>query len=403
MKSYNYFIAQRFLISQWKKGTQGFINYFAMFGVALGSAALIITLTILDGFEKELQEKVFSFTSHIQVSGFQNKPLLHPDSTIQYIRKNVSNVQTIYPYVAKEILLRSSENIDGVFLKGIDETAKDALVQKYIITSEKNSATQSCGIILGKKLALKLHIHIGDKVTAFDVPNLRTGMQPRAKQFVVQKIFESGMAEYDDVFAFTSLYDAQQLFQMKDAVSGYEIMLTDIAKIAQTKTALQQLLSYPHYIRTVYELYHNLFSWIRLQKEPVPLIIALIVIVAAVNIISALLIMVLERAHTIALLKSFGATHNSITSIFLFHGMFIGCCGVLLWNILALSLCMLEQYFHFFTLPSDVYFMSHIPLLIQWENFLLVTLSVLVLTFLVSLLPSRAIAHINVVDTLRFA
>ncbi|MEK7264421.1 MAG: ABC transporter permease [Bacteroidota bacterium] len=396
-------MAKRFLFTQWKKGAQNFINYFAMLGIAFGTAALIITLTILGGFEKELKEKVISFTSHIQISGFQNKPLLHPDSTIKKIQENISNVQHIYPYVSKEILLRSKENIDGVFLKGIDEHAQNTLIGKYIIENIRTSSETSDYIILGEKLAQKLNVRTGEKVTAFDVPNMRVGAQPRAKQFVVEKIFATGMAEYDDVFAFTSLKSAQQLFLMQENVSGYDIVLNDITMIEQRKKEIQQLLSYPHYARTVFELYHNLFSWIELQKKPIPIIIALIVIVAAVNIISALLIMVLERTHTIGILKSFGATSNSITKIFLFHGMFIGCCGVLIGNILALSLCLIEKRFHYFTLPSDVYFMKHIPFLIQWENFALISVCVFVLTFLVSFIPSRAISRISVIDTLRFA
>jgi lipoprotein-releasing system permease protein len=232
---------------------------------------------------------------------------------------------------------------------------------------------------------------------------MKDGIQPRAKQFLVAGMYETGMSEYDDVFAFTDLPVAQKLFQMENAVSGFDIFVSDVNKIGETKTAVRTLAGYPHYPQTVFELYHNLFSWLELQKKPIPIIIGLIAMVATVNIIGALLMFIVERTKEIGILKSLGSSNKEISKIFLLHGMFIGIVGTILGNLLGLLYCLLEQKFHFFTLNAEVYFMNTVPILLRWENIFIVNFCVLMLCFLASLIPSRAISKVNVVETLRFA
>ncbi|MBS4028597.1 MAG: ABC transporter permease [Ignavibacteriales bacterium] len=411
--SYELFIAKRFLKANRKRGMISFINTFAILGITIGTAALIVALAIVGGFEKELKEKVIGFTSHIQVTGFQNKPLQHYQETSEKILKQVSNVKSVSPFTAKEVLIRSKENIEGVFLKGIEEEEAKSFLNKYL--TEDRSQKSEVGsfqpqiinhkpqIILGKQLANKLNVKLGDKLIVFDVPNMKDGIQPRAKQFVVAGLYETGMSEYDDVVAFTDLHSAQKLFQLESAVSGFDVMVNDISQTGKTSKEIQKLAGYPHYSQTVFELYRNLFSWLELQKKPIPLILGLITIVAVVNIIGALLMLILERTKDIGILKSLGASNNEISKIFLVQGMFIGITGMIFGNILGLSYCLLEQHFHFFSLNANVYFMSTVPILLKWENFVIVSSCVLVLSFLASLIPSRAVSKINVIDTLRFA
>jgi len=416
---YELFIAKRFLKSNRKRGLLSFINTFAILGITLGTAALVIALAIVGGFEKELKEKVIGFTSHIHVTGFQNKPLPHYQETSEKILKQVSNVKSVSPFAAKEVLIRSKENIEGVFLKGIEEEQASELLSKYVVeTSSQKSVVSSqlsvvnsnthishliSHIILGKKLANRLNVKLNDKVIVFDVPNIKDGIQPRAKQFVVGTIYETGMAEYDDVIAFTDLSSAQKLFQLQNAASGFDIMMNDVSHADEAAKQIQKLAGYPHYAQTVFELYRNLFSWLELQKKPIPLILGLITIVAVVNIIGALLMLILERTKDIGILKSLGASNKEIAKIFLLQGIFIGVVGMIFGNMLGLSYCLLEQKYHFFSLSADVYFMSNVPILLQWENFAIVSLCVLVLSFLASFIPSRAVSRINIIDTLRFS
>ena len=402
---YELLIAKRFLQSNRKRGMISFINTFAILGITLGTAALVIALAIVGGFEKELREKVIGFTSHIQVTGFQNKPLLHYHETSEKISKQISNVQSVFPFAAKEVLIRSKENIEGVFLKGIEAEQVNSSLNKYIVGSTQKQIISNIRseIVLGKKLANKLNVKLNDKVIVFDVPNLKDGIQPRAKQFIVSGIYESGMAEYDDIIAFTDLPSAQKLFQLENSATGFDIILNDISQAETTSKEIQKLAGYPHYSQTVFSLYRNLFSWLELQKKPIPLILGLITIVAVVNIIGAILMLILERTKEIGILKSLGSSNKEISRIFLMQGMFIGIVGMILGNALGLSYCLLEQKFHFFSLNADVYFMSNVPILLKWENFAIVSLSVLVLSFFAALIPSKAITKINIIDTLRFA
>lgn len=404
--SYASFIASRYLRAGRGKGFFTFISAISIIGVALGTAALIIALSVLGGFEKEITEKVIGFSSHVQVSGFQNQPLQDYLSTIPVIEQASPVIKAVQPYVAREALIRSSESVDGILLKGIDPGRDISGVGKYIvdgayfITREPGALPS---IVIGRKLASKLALRIGDKAVVFGTGNTPDLGPMRATQFRVTGIYESGMAEYDDVFAFTSLQDAQQLFQFGKGVSGYEVLVTDLDSVSVIADRLQDQLGYPHYARTVYQNYRNLFSWIELQKKPIPIVLGLIIIVATVNIIGTLLMMVLTKAREIGVLKSLGATRKGIVGIFLRQGVTIGIIGTLIGNLLAFILCFGEMKLRFLSLPSDIYFMSVVPILLRLEVFLIVSAISIVLCALCALIPAWLASRIDPIRTLRFA
>jgi lipoprotein-releasing system permease protein len=222
-------------------------------------------------------------------------------------------------------------------------------------------------------------------------------------QFQVVGIYESGMAEYDDVYAFTHLRDAQILFQIVDAVSGYDVMLTRVDSAASVADQAQDLLGYPHYGRTVFETYRNLFSWIELQKEPIPIILGLIIIVATVNIIGTLLMMVLDKTREIGVLAAMGATRGGIARVFLRQGLTIAFLGTGAGNLLAFALCFIQLQFRVLSLPSDIYFMTSVPILLRWEDFALVTALTIGLCLLSALIPARLAARLSPVQAIRFS
>ena len=257
-------------------------------------------------------------------------------------------------------------------------------------------------IVIGRKLASKLSLAVGDRVTVFGIGKGVEVGQVRARQFQVSGIYESGMAEYDDVYAFTSMEDAQIVFQMGEAISGYDIMLTDVDSAASVAAQIQDLLGYPHYARTVYQNYRNLFTWIELQKKPVPIILGLIIIVATVNIIGTLLMMVLEKVREIGVLMALGATRWGVTRVFLRQGLTIALVGTFTGNVLAFVLCYVQQEFRFLSLPSDIYFMSSVPVLLRGEYFAVVSAVSLFLCVVSSLLPARLASRLHPVTALRF-
>lgn len=401
--SFRYFITRRYLTYTRKSGFLSFITSFSIVGISLGTAALIIALSILAGFEKEIKEKVFSFMTHIQIEGYQNQPLKNYKNTIELVQKNVNGIKKIAPYVSKEAMIRAGDYVDGVFLKGIDVNLDATAIRKYMkegkyLSEDPNKAE----IVIGKKLAYKLNVNIGDKVIIFGLPYEQKKYQPKFTVLQVTGIFESGMAEYDDIYAITNLYQAQKLFNLEDAVTGYDVIVDSVQNINLIAKNLQNILDYPHFVRTAPQLYHNLFAWVELQKKPAPIFLGLIIIVAVVNIIGTLLMMVIEKMHDIGVLKSLGASSRDIKAIFVAQGLTIAIIGTILGNLIAFILCEAQIRFQFFSLPSDIYFMSTVPILLKYENFILVSLLVVILAFISSLIPSRAAAKLDTVNILRF-
>ena len=388
--------------SENRKGFLSFITNFAILGVMLGTAALIITLSVLDGFEREIQNKVIEFTAHVQVQGYQNLPLGNYKSSMERVKKEINGVKSISPFAAKEGMIRSREGVDGIYLKGIDP-ALDVVTPKYHLVKGKfiGKRDESRQIVIGNKLALRLNVDIGDKVVVFALPRGQSA-QPKAMQFQLVGIYESGMAEFDDIYAYANLHDAQALFQLGDDITGYDVLVHDIAQVDAVAKELQDLLEYPHFTRTVFQLYHNLFSWVNLQKKMSPILLSLIIIVATVNIIGTILMFVLEKTRAIGILKSIGARPGMIRKIFLLQGLSIATVGIILGNLLAFAFCVVQVNFRLFTLPSDIYYMDVVPIFIKPENFLIVTVIAYVLCVLTTLVPSRAAALMNTVDALRF-
>lgn len=398
-----WFIAKRYIQAHRKSGFLSFITSIAIIGVMLGTAALIITLTVLDGFEREIKEKVIAFTSHIEVRGYQNLPLTNYKESIQKVKKQIAGVSEITPFAAREGMIRSSESIDGIFLKGIDPASQVLTSHQHIISGRYINADKQDKpqIVIGKKLANRLNVNIGDKLVVFALPQSK-GLQPRAKQFELVGIYESGMAEFDDINAYTDLSDAQQLFQMGENVSGFDIIVHDITKVDEVAEQVQSLLAYPHYARTVFQLYRNLFSWVELQKKMSPILLSLIIMVATVNIIGTLLMFVLEKTHAIGILKSLGAGPKLVKRIFRLQGLLISIVGISFGNLLAYILCWIQLEFKILSLPSDIYYMDTVPMMLHWENFILVSLVALLLCMLTTILPSRSASKLDPVTALRF-
>ncbi len=404
--SYPSFIAKRYLQSQRNAGFVSFITAIATLGVMLGTAALIIALSVLGGFEREITDKVIGFTSHVQILGYQNLPLVNYRENTERIAAASSAISAVSPFVAREALIRSRAGVDGILLKGIDPALDVSMTRHYIVGGTYVLDRQKGDLphlVLGQRLAARLSIDVGDKVAVFAISRPGGQGSPRVMQFRVSGLYESGMAEYDDVYGFTDLVDAQALFQYGPAVSGFDIMLSTVDSAETVALTVPDILGYPHYGRTVFDTYRNLFSWIELQKKPVPIILGLIIIVATVNIIGTLLMMVLDKTREIGVLASLGATRWGITRIFLRQGMTIAVWGTFLGNTLAFVLCYAQHKWQFLSLPSDIYFMNSVPILLAPEYFVLVSALSIGLCALSSLVPARLASRLNPVNAIRFS
>ncbi len=404
--SFEFFITKRYIKSTRITGFISFITLIAIIGIMLGTSALIIAISISNGFEKELKEKVIGFTSHIQISKFDVRYFDKYDWKSLEKIKMTSNVKFVSPFAGGEAMIRSNYAIEGVYLKGILPEYDFSIVKRSIVEG-KYDFDESDGIpkiIIGKKLANKIGVEIGDKIAILAVdPNNLYFSAPKIEQFKVSGIYETGMAEYDDIFVYVRLDHAQYLFELGNKVTGFDVMVENVNLIDETALLIQDKLGYPYYARTMYQMYRNLFAWLELQKKPVPIVLGLITIVAVFNIVGTLLMMVLEKTKEIGILKSMGANSKSIMKIFIFQGMFIGATGTILGNLLAYILCKIQLEYKLLSLPEDIYFMSSVPILLKPEYFILVSIVTLILTFVATLVPSAIASKVQPVEAIRFA
>ncbi len=404
--SVSFFIARRYLRSRRNRGFISFITFFAIVGVALGVATLIITLSILKGFEDTIKQNVVSFTAHMQVYGFQSQVLNNPQAAMEKVRARYPDVVTMAPYVTREGMVRSDGGIDGVLVKGIDPANDISAARNHIVHGQYDLSLRTEGIqpiVIGERLAERLNASVGSRLLVFALGGFAlTLSQTRVMQFEVAGIYETGMEEYDASYVYIHIENAQRMFQFGSSVSGFDVLVADISKVNQLSQDIPADLGYPYFARTMFQTYRNLFSWIDLQKSQIPIILGLIIIVATVNVIGTLLMMVMEKTSDIGVLRTMGATTATIRKVFLYQGMLIGVVGTAAGNILAYGLCWLEMQYRFISLPSGVYYMTHVPIALEWWNFALVSGASIVLCYLCSFIPSRLAGSRDPLALLRF-
>jgi len=405
--SFPLFISKKFTLSKKDSRFITLISSISIVGICMGVATLIIALSILEGFEETIRKKIIDFDSHIQISSYQT--LLPNYRRIMPNIRELLNpfVEDISPYASNLAIISSGYVQEGVNIKGIlPENRSLKLKEKIILgeysfTSEKNPA-----IIIGKKLADKIFANIGDEVAIFALNKNQIPTPdnlPNIQKFVVTGIFESGMAEYDDLNAYTNIEAAQSLFNFGDNITGYDIKLNNISKIDSLTTLLSKDLRYPHSVRSIYQKHRNIFTWIELQKKPIPIVLGLIIIVAVFNIIGSLLMIVLEKTNAIGILKSLGAMNRHISRIFVYQGIFLAMIGIILGNILAYSLMSLQLRYNIISLPSSVYFTSTVPIILTSKIFIGVSLITLILCLTASFIPSYIASRVKPLSSLRFS
>ena len=403
--NFKYLIAKRYLFSKKDSKFVSFITYISILGIALGVATLIITVSILNGFEVEIRNKVSGLVSHIQISTFNGEPLKNYNKTIDTITKSIQGINKIAPFVQREAVIRYKENIEGILVKGIIPGTDLSSGRNKILQGDTSLIpidTIYSRIIIGDKLANKLGCKIGEKVIVFGLNGIPSPVnQPRIKQFKIAGIYESGLRDYDDLLIYTDLRTSQKLFEMDTAVSAIEMNVNDITQVDSIAEKIRNTIHYPHYTRTLYQLYKELFTWVALQKAPTPIILGLIIIVATFNIIGTLLMLVLEKTQSIGILKSLGCSNMDIMKIFIIDGMIIGTSGIVIGNIIGLGISLLELKFKFFSLPEQ-YYMKNVPILIQPEYILLISLVTGILIFLATIIPSYIASRFDPVKSIRF-
>ncbi|MCO6472663.1 MAG: ABC transporter permease [Melioribacteraceae bacterium] len=394
------YIAKKFILSN-KKSFFSLLSIIAICGIALGVAILISALSILSGFEKSIENKIINFNDHIKITSFDGRDIDSEDSSLSKFAED-QVLKSVTPFLSRNIIIRSQSRSEGVILIG--KKNPESLL-KGMLTTSKNSSDDVNKIYIGVKLADKLGIKLGDSVIIFGLKKNAFSdfsSPPVVDQLIVDGIYESGMYEYDDQVIYVDLNYSQKLFYAENKISGYDIRLTDISKIELFADNLRDGLQYPYYVRTVFQVYQNIFTWLELQKKPVPIVLGLIILVAAFNVIGSMLMVVMERIKEIGTLKTLGATKKSIRKIFMFQGFVISLLGIIIGNLIALTLTLIQNEYGLIKLPGEIYFLTQVPIELNLFLNTFVSIIAVILSLASAVVPSIIASKINIIKSLRF-
>ncbi len=377
------------------------ITFISVGGVAVGVTALILALSIVRGFSQEIEAKIIGFGAHIQVENFRDAPLTGSGLLKKQLAAN-ADVRRIAPVVQEFVLLRRSRTqIDGVSIWGTDQ------LPEYLSSSLSEGSSdfsrdedELYGMVVGKKLAETLGLAIGDRITAFSLRNRGggslTARTPKVKQFRISGIYETFLANFDELYVFTETDAARELLSYRmDEVTRYDLLVRDNADPRIVAEQLDAGLEFPVMARSIHDVYRSLFAWVNLQESIIPLVIAIIVFVAAFNIVGTLLMIILEKTREVGILSSMGASKTSLKRLFLMLGLHIGLAGVVIGESVSLVLAWIQLRFSVIPLPEEAYYMDTVPIQLSYLDFVLVAVVTLALCAASSYIPARFAARIE--------
>lgn len=398
-------IARRYLTAKRKQAFISVITFVSILGVTIGVMALVIALSLITGFQEDVQHKILGATSHLMVSDLSGEGLKDYNELAQKVSK-LPEVEAVTPVVYNTVLITSSGRSSGALLKGlyITEEAKVAGWLNNLTAGALPVEDRQEEILLGKDLAASLGVSVGDSVTVL-IPSGRltpVGVLPRSKTFKVCGLFNSGLYEFDSGTAVISISLARKLFNLGDRISYLQVRIKDIFAAEKVAQKIHRLGHPGIYVTTWMELNRSLFSALKLEKTLLFLTISLIVLVAALNIVAGLILMVMEKTKDIGILMAMGATSKNIRKIFLLQGTIIGVVGTIFGLALGLLWCWLANTFKLIKVPVDIYQISYVPFHPEILDMTLVVLVTLGITFISTIFPSKRAAKTDPVMALKY-
>ena len=375
-----------------------FAGFLSVMGLAVGVSALLLTLFILNGFERVISDKIAEFDGHVRIRHFLNEPISTKLTTIDSALINYNDCLILSSFIQRPALLRKGNLAEGVIVEGIHNEQAD-FINNMLVQGNLNFDNKS--VVLGKRLAEQLKLSVGQKIVLFDLATLNKSNK-RIKQFTISGLFHSGMTEYDKSLVFINIVDANILFGMGNSVSGYVLRVEDTSMLDEITASLNNELSYPHMVMNWKEKNRSLFKWMSIQRWPILFIFGLIALVGVVNIISALSMIVIEKTGQIGILKSLGIKGYQLKIIFLFKGLIIGISGGAIGSVIALLIASLQNNFKLIRVPEDIYFMDFIPIDISILSIINILLFSIIFSILAALWPTLRASQIEPSEALRY-
>jgi lipoprotein-releasing system permease protein len=405
MALFENFLIQRFAYKS-KRPFSKLIIGIAIAGIALGLSVMIGSITIMNGFQSTIKDKVRGFSGDLQVSLFslnespENEPFILDRGDLRKMRA-LPGVVDVSGFATKAGILTFKGNIEGVVLKGLSTESQTRFFQEKLIQGNTLvlSPDSICSdILVPKVIARLLNIHVGDKILLYFI------QEPlRKRKLTVKGIYDLGMDELDKVYVIGDLRLIQRLNDWtKGQIGGLEVNIQDSKKTDWTKSEVNKILPIRLKVFTVGQVYPQLFDWLSLTEVNVRVILVLMLLVGGINMISALLIMILERTSTIGILKALGADNGQISRIFLGIALFLISIGIFLGDLLGIGFCIFQEKTHFIKLNQEVYYMAYVPVQFSWLSILALNLGTFLVCLMMILGPSVLVGRINPVKAIRF-
>ncbi len=413
--SIEYFIAKRIHFRQDKKNVSRPAVRIATIAIALGMAVMLISLAVVVGFKSEVRNKAIGFGGHIQISSvesvgnYEMQPIEPSDAFLKKISA-LPDVKSLQRFVTKPGIIKTDEDFQGILLKGIAAGANNDFFRSHLVEGEIpafEADTLTNGVLISSYLAAKLKLGTGDSFFSY---TYTSNEQMRARKFRIQGIYNTSFVEYDKMFILADIRHLQQLNGWKNSqVSGVEIQLTDFDSLEPLSDLIYQLVMQEntdgdkrYYAQTIGDMNPQIFGWLDLIDMNVWVILLLMLAVAGFNMISGLLILILERTNMIGILKSLGATNWSVRKIFLYHSVFLIARGMFWGNLIGLAFCIIQYYTHLIPLDPESYYVAYVPVVINWLHVVLLNVGTFVLSVLMMVGPSYLITKISPAKIIRY-
>jgi len=401
-------VARRYLKTKRGHIFKFVITIISIGGVFVGVAALLVVLSVMNGFQKDLRDKILGVNAHIILLRFYNEPFGGYDTLMVKLKEMEEEIIGASPFVYSKVMVSHDSYVDGVVMRGVDLATLGEVSdigERVVLGSMELEGEGLPGAVMGVTLADRLRIFVGDTVTIalpFGVRRTPMGSIPRFARFVVKGLFDAGMYEYNASLVLIPLKSAQRLLGIGDKVTGIEIKIKDLYDAPVVAKRLEETIGFPYRTNDWVHLNRNLFAALKLEKITMFIILTLIVLVAAFNIVSTLIMIVMEKTREIGILKSMGATPGMIAKIFIVEGLVIGIIGTVLGEIGGYTISWALAKYRFISIPGDVYFLDKLPVSMELWDFVIVGVCAVLISFLATVYPAIRAAKLDPVEAIRY-